>query len=321
MKIIVGDALTKLKELESQSVHCCVTSPPYWKLRDYGHEDQVGMEKTPQEYVERLIVIFEEVKRVLSLRGTFWLVIGDSYCGNKGSKMSKGGATHKQASNKGSFRGGFAEGLKSKDLIGIPWRVAFALQDSGWWLRCDIIWNKSNGMMESATDRPTRSHEYVFLLTRSRLYDYDRESILEDCESGPSDIRKMKEGKDRIAGKTKKLDDKINKASKHTNIGRKRAVGNGETRNKRSVWTVGTAPYRGAHFATYPPKLIEPCILAGCPENGMVLDPFLGAGTTGLVAARLQRDFIGIELNPEFAELARHRIESDMPLLNKVEIA
>jgi DNA modification methylase len=202
--------------------------------------------------------------------------------------------------------------LKPKDLVGIPWRVAFALQADGWYLRQDIIWHKPNPMPESVTDRCTKAHEYLFLLSKSARYYFDAIVIHEPVQSGESDVRKMKEAKARIGGRHKTLDDPL---SATTNIGQKRSVGNGETRNRRTVWEIATAPFAGAHFATFPPALIEPCIKAGCPEGGTVLDPFGGAGTTGLVADRLRRNAILIELNPAYADMARRRIRADAPLL------
>lgn len=308
MKIICGDSLTELKKLESESVHCCVTSPPYWNLRDYGVKGQLGLEATPEEYVKNQVEVFREVRRILRNDGTLWLVIGDSYShGGNGSrdparwpKQSRNDHRVKHKKKK--------SGVKPKDLIGIPWMIAFALRSDGWWLRAENIWHKPNSMPESVQDRTTICHEHIFLFAKSHKYYYNREAILEDLQSGPSDLKKMREGKDRIGGKNKGLDDKFNKASKHTNMGQKRAVGGirksgnkkrfipkkgergrlndhrgigipwedeGIGRNKRSVWTVSVVPYRGAHFATYPPKLIEPCILAGSPEDGLYLTRLL----------------------------------------------
>jgi DNA modification methylase len=314
---------------------------------------QIGMEKSPLEYVNKLVEVFREVKRVLRSDGTLWLNLGDSYCNAKGTASNPGGrvgpnqcfhSAHKEANAIPLWRPNKSDaeswGMKHKDLVGIPWMVAFALRADGWYLRKDIIWHKPNPMPESVTDRPTSSHEYIFLLSKSERYYYDREAILEEGRSGPSDIRKMLEKKDRIGGKHKNLADPLSKASAATNIGRKRAVGgtvidkqrghsrrhegfsdrwDGMTkaeqcsigRNKRSVWTVATQPFRGAHFATFPPKLIEPCILASAPPRGIVLDPFGGSGTVGVVARDLGRDFILIELNPEYCDMARKRI-SDM---------
>ncbi len=272
LTIIQGDCRTALRDMPSESVNCCVTSPPYWGLRDYGHADQIGQEKTPQEFVETMRQVFSEVRRVLRKDGTCWLNLGDSYStGSSGQNFldpkgeRPGGGRLKEAGGYGHTGRKKIPGLKSKDLIGIPWRVALALQADGWWLRSDIIWAKPNSMPESVTDRPTRSHEYLFLLTKSERYHYDHEAIKEPMAGGDG------------------------------------------LRNKRDVWTMPTASYSDAHFATYPPDLIKPCILAGCPVGGTVLDPFGGSGTTGMVALELGRKAILIELNPEYAKLAEGR--------------
>jgi DNA modification methylase len=350
VRILQGDCRDVLKTLPDESVHCVVTSPPYWGLRDYEHDGQIGLEPTLGEYVERMTTVFCEVRRVLRDDGTCWLNLGDSYIGG-----GRGGGSEdcKQRTNVGSLikapKWSGAE-LKAKDLAGIPWRVAFALQEAGWWLRSDIIWSKPNPMPESITDRPTKSHEYLFLLAKAERYHYDYKAILEPLLSGPSDLKKMAEQQERIGGKHKDLDDPLAKASGTTNIGRKRSVGSKQAamaaldarghryaslaqaaddsedgtltgRNRRSVWNVATAPYSGAHFATFPPALIEPCILAGCPEGGTVLDPFGGAGTTGLVADRLGRDAILIEINQEYAAMAESRINLDAKLFADVQRA
>jgi len=260
-----------MKEIDSGSIHCCVTSPPYFGLRDYGHDAQIGLEKTPEEFVSKLVDVFREVKRVLRDDGTLWLNIGDSYNGS-GGQGTKPNIMSKEAAQ---GRGGKAikvDGIKHKDLIGIPWMLAFALRSDGWYLRQDIIWNKPNPMPESVQDRCTKAHEYIFLLAKSKKYYYDNESIKEISSS-----------------KSKGYD----KA------------------NKRSVWTVPTKPYSGAHFATFPTDLIEPCVKAGCPIGGTVLDPFSGAGTTGLVAQRHGRNAILCELNEGYAAIAEKRIRDD----------
>ena len=335
--LLQGDCRQVLRTLADESVHCCVTSPPYFGLRDYGCDGQIGLERTPAEFVEQLVGVFREVRRVLRDDGTLWLNLGDSYSGSGPSGASYQSKTTREREGKGTdgaFRISktlaargltYAEkkpiptaGLKSKDLIGIPWRVAFALQADGWYLRQDIIWHKPNPMPESVRDRCTKAHEYVFLLSKSGRYYFDAEAMQEPVESGPSDIRKMKEGLPRIGGKHKDLDDPFSKASAATNIGQKRSVGNGDTRNKRSVWTIATQPFSEAHFATMAPELAENCIRAGCPEGGTVLDPFGGAGTTGLVADRLQRHALLIELNPAYAGIAERRIVGDAPLFAEV---
>ncbi len=321
-KILLGNAPDVLMELPDKSINCCVTSPPYWGLRDYRVEGQLGLEKTPEEYVQKMVDLFREVRRVLRDDGTLWLNLGDSYASSGGiaqphrdGRRGIGKRGTRGTQGYSAAGGGFTKpsainsGLKPKDLVGIPWRVAFALQADGWYLRSDIIWHRPNPMPESVTDRPTKAHEYIFLMSKRERYYYDADAIKEDCLSGPSDIKKMLESLPRIGGKHKILTDPLLKASSLTNIGQKRAVGDPSGRNKRSVWTVATQPFKEAHFATFPPKLIEPCILAGCPDGGIVLDPFMGAGTTGVVCANLGRNYIGIELNPEYIHIANERIK------------
>lgn len=309
VQIITGDCIESMRAMPAGSVHTCVTSPPYFGLRDYGHDGQIGLELTPDEFVAALVAVFREVRRVLRDDGTLWLNLGDSY--NAGRNGGHAGGK-KQASlerHKGIERSGAnVPGLKAKDLIGIPWRVAFALQADGWYLRQDIIWHKPNPMPESVRDRCTKAHEYIFLLSKSPRYYFDHEAIKEPAVGGQT-------GR---AASFKREGSKRAQAIPGQTVGTHRAdredvAYNGETRNKRSVWTVSTRPYPGAHFATFPPDLIEPCILAGCPEGGAVLDPFGGAGTTGLVAQRHGRNAILCELNPEYAEMARERIEADKP--------
>lgn len=299
-KIYNMDCLEGLKQLHDNSINCCVTSPPYWGLRDYGVEGQFGLESTPEEYVAKMIEVFREVKRVLRKDGTLWLNLGDSYCGtsNKGEykdpKYLDGRNGQKVALNNK------VKGLKPKDLIGIPWRVAFALQADGWYLRQDIIWHKPNPMPESVTDRCTKAHEYIFLLTKSAQYYYDNEAIKEKAVSG-TDVGILRSKKQATCNHPSIL-----KRQKENIDSRTAGDGN---RNKRSVWTVATKPFKEAHFATFPPDLIKSCILAGCPKDGIVLDPFMGSGTTGMVAAMYQRNFIGFELNPEYCKMAEKRIE------------
>lgn len=309
MRLILGDCLEVMKTLSDSSVHCCVTSPPYYGLRDYGVDGQLGLEKTPEEYVSKMVEVFREVRRVLRDDGTLWLNLGDSYSGS-----GKGGQSEEKRSENWqpeyANKGINYPGLKPKDLIGIPWRVAFALQADGWYLRQDIIWSKPNPMPESVTDRCTKAHEYVFLMAKSQKYYYDAEAVKEPCASGPSDIRKMQESRQRIDAKHFHSDPgPLPAANPRTNIGNKRAVGDPSGRNRRSVWTQSTQPFRGAHFATFPPDLIEPMIKAGCPVGGTVLDPFSGAGTTGLVSVNLGRDYVGIELNSEYMQMAESRIK------------
>jgi DNA modification methylase len=329
--IINADCREALKSLADQSVHCCVTSPPYFGLRDYGHGSQIGLEPTPDEFVAAMVEVFREVKRVLRDDGTLWLNLGDSY--NAGRNGGHAGGA-KQASldrHKGITRSGAnVEGLKPKDLIGVPWRVAFALQADGWYLRQDIIWSKPNPMPESVQDRCTKAHEYIFMLSKSPRYYYDIEAIKEPMSLSSVDRLAQdvdsQAGSDRVPGKTNGAMKAVGNIDKQRGHGRRHAGFNDRwdamekadqcsgMRNKRSVWSVSTQPFKGAHFATFPPELIEPCIKAGCPKDGIVLDPFGGAGTTGLVADRWQRNAILIELNPEYAAMATRRIHDDAPL-------
>jgi DNA modification methylase len=278
--ILTGDARALLPTLAAASVDCCVTSPPYWGLRDYGVDGQIGLEPTPDDYVAALVEVFRQVRRVLRADGTLWLNLGDTYAGGKIGR---------------------ADGLKPKDLCGIPWRVAFALQADGWYLRSDIIWAKPNPMPESVTDRPTKAHEYVFLLSKQERYYYDADAIAERCIT--SDTRTWipaNGGNHDDAGVTLRHDGGRQGGGQ---------LGNPDTRNKRTVWTFATLPTPDAHFATYPIELPEICIRAGSRENGTVLDPFAGSGTTGLACVKTNRKFVGIELNPEYLTICERRLE------------
>lgn len=329
--ILNADCRDALKGMDAASVHCCVTSPPYFGLRDYGVDGQIGLEPTPDGYVAELVGVFREVRRVLRDDGTLWLNLGDSYA-NDAKWGGASGGKHVSAlhGNSGIGRAKKNTGLKAKDLIGIPWRVAFALQADGWYLRQDIIWHKPNPMPESVRDRCTKAHEYVFLLSKSERYYFDAGAIAEPL-AGSSIARLAQSigaqaGSDRVPGKTNgpmkavgprfggsKYGD--SESAEHRTKSGDVWEGNAKgLRNKRSVWTVATKSFSEAHFATFPPELIEPCILAGCPEGGTVLDPFGGAGTTALVASRLQRSSVLIELNPEYAAMARARVSADAPL-------
>lgn len=304
-RILCGDALEMLRTLPDNSVHCCVTSPPYYALRDYGVDGQIGREDTPAQYVARLTDVFSEVRRVLRPSGTLWLNIADTYAGkgNQGDsvdpKYPNGRTGQTVAINRR------VEGCKAKDMIGIPWMLAFALRDSGWYLRSDIIWMKANPMPESCKDRPSRCYEHVFLLTKSRSYYYDAAAIAEPvAESTPMRMR-------RKFGKNKYSAGIPGQAHQHLNDYRQNGYAEEDIpllRNKRDVWQINSVPYKGAHFAAYPPKLVETCLLAGCPQDGIVLDPFLGSGTTAAVAKQMGRHYIGIELNPDYCELAKQRI-------------
>jgi len=315
----IGNCLDILPTLPEKSVDCCVTSPPYWGLRDYGVEGQLGLEETPDKFVDNLVKVFREVRRVLKDNGTLWLNLGDTYSNHRDSKstsqtLAKGGSSEKaHVIEKGKNHSRNSKmlksvGLKHKDLVGIPWRVALALQQDGWYLRSDIIWSKPNPMPESVTDRPTKAHEYIFLLSKSEKYYYDNEAIKEPiAEStigrGPVDFGGAK-GR---GYKPEEGDPNFRNGSEQwgRTFNYKSSCKNG--RNKRTVWTVPTKPYKEAHFATFPPKLIEPCILAGCPEGGTVLDPFGGSGTTAMVAIQHRRKAILIELNPEYEKLQDKR--------------
>lgn len=305
--ILEGDCRESLRTLPYKSVHCCVTSPPYFGLRDYGVEGQLGLEQTPDQYVAELVSVFREVHNVLRDDGTVWLNIGDSYASFRdgkatpdttrgdslGTLVDTGKAKNRMASTFVNTP------IKHKDLIGIPWKVAFALQADGWYLRQDIIWNKPNPMPESVKDRCTKSHEYIFLLSKSEKYYFDYEAIKEPATTSPASRNKAAEGyqADYPHG------DRFSEGE--------RVWGADGKRNKRSVWNVPLRPYKGAHFATFPMDLIEPCILAGCPVGGTVLDPFGGAGTTAIVSNNNDRNSILCELNPEYVELAKNRIASE----------
>lgn len=321
---------------EGVKVQTCVTSPPYWGLRDYGAAGQIGLERTPQEYVEKMVEVFGLVRDLLSDDGTLWLNLGDSYSRDPGKGgsgpngkhdyiPSYGDARKLMSESKGSSDGRVGradrapirnggEGLKPKDLVGIPWMVAFALRSQGWYLRQDIIWHKTNPMPESVTDRPTRSHEYIFLMSKSERYFYDAEAIKETAVCGwngssfdderdvtlhPNIGKKPRPSaaKGSFNGKTESMADTGQNAFRHVT----------EKRNKRSVWTVSTVPYPGSHFAVFPPALIEPCIMAGARVGDIVLDPFFGSGTTGQVAEQLGRQWIGCEIQTDYEPLQKQR--------------
>lgn len=312
--ILHGDAIEKLREMPEGSVNTCITSPPYFGLRDYGKEGQIGLERAPQEYVEKLVDVFREVRRVLRDDGTLWLNLGDSYNnGHTGGNGATGGLHKSRLAGKMPPPGttptkrGTDPELKRKDLIGIPWRVAFALQADGWYLRQDIIWNKPNAMPESVRDRCTKGHEYIFLLSKSPEYYFDADAIREPWVQRPNDLKRASEGHAGYHGKHEK--------GANGNIKGQPVGDPSKGRNKRTVWTVSTKPYAGAHFATFPMDLIEPCVLAGSPRGGMVLDPFFGSGTTGAVAIKNGREYTGIELNEEYIALARKRLENIPPTL------
>lgn len=367
-RIYIGDVLEKLKEIESESIQCCVTSPPYWGLRDYGHEGQIGLEKTPEEYIAKLVAVFEEVRRVLKKDGTLWLNLGDSYVSGKGryssNKQTISGKLRDEPMNGKRPDQRNHEYLKDKDLAMIPARTAIELQRSGWWLRSEIVWHKPNPMPESVKDRPTKSHEMIYLLTKSAQYYYDAEAIYEPAAyDGRMDTRYKGGEKDVSIGEHERWPKKIKvdtsrqnarngqgivgpkgyfKANGEPNfrmmknleydgqephtIHRRRAEGVPDrvypARNSRSVWTINTEPFYGAHFAVFPREIPRRCIAAGSRPGDWVLDPFMGSGTTGEVALRMGRRFIGIELNEKYVrEIAEPRLNSVEPLFGKAVIA
>lgn len=339
----VGDAIEGLRALPDGIAQTCITSPPYFGLRDYGHDGQIGLEQTPAEFIAKLVAVFNQVRRVLAEDGTLWLNMGDSYAGSWGAQGRPNGSGQmadravSQARSIGAhpnFEGctgtrGRELGLKAKDLMGMPWRLAFALQDAGWYLRQDIIWHKPNPMPESVRDRCTKAHEYLFLLSKSPRYYFDAEAIAEPV-SGTAHRRsamKTPDGWDtsvgegghglfhkqgREKGRPPGVGPKASKPGSGVRYNESFAEAVSDlvdVRNKRSVWTVATKAFSEAHFATFPPDLIVPCVMAGAPPGGLVLDPFTGSGTTGMVALEQGRRFYGCELNPEYAEMARRRIE------------
>lgn len=321
-EIICGDALERMRMLETESVHTCVTSPPYYNLRDYGVAGQIGMEATPEEYIDKLVDVFREVRRVLRSDGTLWLNIGDSY--TSGGRKTRA-FDPKLPARSLDQRPQTPAGMKPKDLIGIPWMLAFALRADGWYLRQDIIWNKTNCMPESVQDRCTKSHEYIFLLSKSPRYYFDAAAISEPI-AGSSTKRYLQnieaqKGSERQLGK---INGTMKAALPRFGGEKYGADGSEESRtksgnlyvptlrrNKRDVWSISTGGFKGAHFAVFPERLVEPCVLAGCPEGGTVLDPFAGSGTTGVVAKRLHRNFVGVEINPDYYRMAIDRISTN----------
>ena len=318
--ILLGDVRQRLKELPEASVQCCVTSPPYWGLRDYGENGQIGLEQTPDAYVAEMVAVFREVWRVLRDDGVLWLNLGDSYSGSGKGPAGNLGATNNERHMEHKHSAIVPAGLKPKDLVGIPWRVAFALQADGWYLRQDIIWSKPNPMPESVTDRCTKAHEYLFMLTKSARYYFDNDAIREPSVGKFNPNFKPRKKDWREIGWPSDNDGKATKTGNPIQATNPQAPANG--RNKRSVWTITTKPFKGAHFAVMPEALVEPCVLASTrrTEPSIVLDPFTGSGTVGVVALRNGCDFVGTELNPEYAQIARTRIEGDQPMFNQVTI-
>lgn len=348
--IMIGDVREQLRRLSADSVHCIVTSPPYWGLRDYGVDGQIGLEASPAEFIATMVDVFEELRRVLRPDGTCWMNMGDSYAGGRRGDTNSSliGPKHRSASGDAqrlmvaSRRRDDAPiprsdirvpGLKPKDLVMMPHRLAIALQDAGWWVRQDIVWHKPNPMPESVRDRCTKAHEYIFLLTKSESYYYDQDAISEPVS--PNTHARLSQDVQAQIGSARANGGADPERPMKAGCRKLAAAGSGiksnssfeaalampvDRRNKRSVWTITTQPFSEAHFATFPPELPEICIKAGCPPGGTVLDPFFGAGTTGLVADRLQRDCIGIELNPAYAEIARKRIAAESPLLVDIRV-
>jgi len=359
--ILVGDCIQMMRTLPDQSVHTCITSPPYFGLRDYGVDGQIGLEASPREFIDSLVAVFREVRRVLRDDGTIWVNMGDSYASKPNGPLGGGG--HKTDAPHVAVRTAHARrssqipgGFKHKDLMGMPWRLAFALQDDGWYLRQDIVWAKPNPMPESVRDRCTKAHEYLFLLSKSPKYFFDQDAIREPAnltgKGSASSFRggayvdgstfdNSNSGTRTVSGnvvprnngvgwghgydsdpKPRTVGSKRNSFARetkysggdHGQTGQHRSgredINYDTTRNKRSVWTVATNGFKGAHFATFPPDLIRPCVLAGSPRGGMVLDPFGGAGTTALVAMQEGRQSVSCELNPEYAALARQRLDA-----------
>jgi DNA modification methylase len=321
-KVIFGDCRDTMRDLKAQGVRvqCCVTSPPYFWQRDYGHPGQIGLEKTPAEYVAAMVEVFDGVRDLLADDGVLWLNLGDSYnaAGRAGHGTRQGckQGTNRASATKADNCRPSVDWLKPKDLIGIPWRVAFALQEAGWYLRQDIIWHKPNPMPESVTDRCTKAHEYLFLLTKSERYFFDAEAIKEQAVKGAanSDFHTGKTAEHQLGRASTKPrksnsanDSAVPGATEHSGLHREGTEREPENRNRRSVWTVPTQPYSGAHFAVFPAALIEPCILAGSRPGNLVLDPFMGSGTTAQVAQQLGRQWIGCELNTEYAPLQQAR--------------
>ena len=305
IKIIQCNCVDKIKELEDNSIDCVVSSPPYFGLRDYGNDQQFGLEKTYQDYLANTVKVFETFKPKLKDTATIWWNVGDSY--SSGKRKSTTNQSLRGNTNYGVTRTPVQNGIKEKDLLMIPNRVAIALQDAGWYIRSEIIWHKPNPMPESVKDRPTSCHEKIWLITKSKKYYYDADAIREPLAA--SSLSRLNQNI-----KNQKGSIRANGGMKSN--GNMKAVGNKETRNKRNVWTITTKPFKDAHFATFPKDLIEQCIKAGCPKNGTVLDPFGGSGTTGIVAALNNRNAILIELNQDYIDIANKRINKEVGLFN-----
>jgi DNA modification methylase len=320
--ILTGDALEMLKTIESGTVNTCVTSPPYYGLRDYGVDGQIGLEEMPEQYISKLVEVFREVRRVLRDDGTCWVNIGDSYCNTNGyaraqPEFQRQGRNDAPANDRDLTQLHKA-GFKTKDLIGIPWMLAFALRADGWYLRQDIIWSKPNPMPESVRDRCTKSHEYIFLLSKSKQYYYDADAIKEPIKENTLERYKTGWNGNQDRGY---VNGPQNHMSEYMGMDEEKiAQLREEGRNKRSVWTVCVNGFKEAHFATFPQALIEPCILAGAPFDGLVLDPFTGSGTTAVTALQNGRNFIGVELNPKYVTMAEKRIKKQGHYQERIEL-
>ena len=307
-RVKVGDNLKTIKSLPDKSVQTVVTSPPYWGLRDYGEDEQLGLEPKPDDFIENLCRVFDEVWRVLKDDGTIWVNLGDSYSAQRWTGSGKGQAMNKNNDGHRDINPIKESGLPDKNLVGIPWKFAFAMQARGWYLRQDIIWSKPNPMPESVRDRCTKSHEYIFLMTKQPKYYYDNEAIKEDAIW--AEEKRAGQGRLNYQGKRQGVE----------GTGQEAFVSIVDKRNKRSVWTINVKAYREAHFATYPPELVTPCILAGSKEGDIVLDPFSGSGTTGEVALKHGRNYIGLELNPDYAVLSERRLTKAVGMFGVVSV-
>lgn len=315
--ILCGDALETLKNFPDESISCCITSPPYYGLRDYHKTGQIGRESTVEEYLNRLVAVFHEVRRVLKKDGTCFVVIGDSYAGSGGGKGQYMDPKYPKGRNgQNPSITQKVLGYKSKDLMGIPWRLALLLREDGWYLRSDIIWHKENAMPEACRDRPTRSYEHIFLLTKSPKYYYDYDAMVEPMKevSKKRYVRGRSEDNKYLKEDAGISVQKINKARKY---GQYKGDNIPQFRNKRDIWTINTVSFKGNHYAAFPPKLAEICMIAGCPKGGIILDPFLGSGTVGFVALIQDRKYIGIELNEDYVNLAKKRISEEVKKFNE----
>ena len=315
-KILCGDALETLKNFPDESISSCITSPPYYGLRDYHKKEQIGREKTVEEYLDKLVAVFREVRRILKKDGTCFLVLGDSYAGTSSKKEQRDPKYPNGRNGQDLSITQKVAGYKSKDLMGIPWRLALLLREDGFYLRSDIIWHKENAMPEACRDRPTRSYEHIFLLSKSPKYYYDYEQMAEPMKevSKKRYVRGRKPDNKYLKENSGAKLQKINEARKY---GEYKGDNIPQFRNKRDIWTINTTSFRGNHYAAFPPKLVEICMLAGCPKGGVILDPFIGSGTVGFVALMQDRNYIGIELNEEYVNLARKRIKTEVKKLGK----